>query len=148
MRCHQLTVSHTYKRIVKIFSKCLFNEGLTESIDLSGLNLKSLLDRSIWNSFKLGSLTQSILNDDQQSELFELNEFVKEKVKRSTRHLTVNHGFVKTTRGYSLQRKCYSTRSKNCKSKWNLNINMLSGKAQLSCNQMCDHIFGSLPKGL
>ena len=120
-------------------------QDTTECIDLSGLNLKSLLNYSIWKQLKIGHLHNISLNKVQQSEVYYLNEHIREYIFNASKHNSTNNRFIKSSQGYTLRRICPSYYAKNCRSSWTLKIDILSSHSQLSHNVICNHTVESLP---
>ena len=86
-----------------------------------------------------------MLNEDQETGLTQLNDFIKEHILKTNKHHTKNQSLFKTVHGYSLYRICHLSSTNKCKSRWTLKIDMFTGEAQLSCDEACDH-FNSKPK--
>jgi hypothetical protein len=110
------------------------------------------LNQNVWKSFKCeninkggsrpvlifnGQIMRKTLNQEQAVEY----DFIK---KLSEKLIFDNYGrnptfrcITKTSIGYSITRTCNIKQKVNCR--WNININIDTNEAILSCNKECQH---------
>ncbi len=123
------------------------------------LKPNQFLNKNIWKSFKkenfqkdrdfsrtYGRIIRKTLNKEQAVE----NDFIKklsEKliINKYGRNPTFRY-IAKTKIGYTITRICKPKQKFNCR--WNININIDTNEAILSCNKECQHKNPIKHKGL
>jgi hypothetical protein len=101
------------------------------------------LNKNIWNSFKRnhthsnGNIIRKALNRDQNDE-YDLIKKLSEKLIVDNYHRNPTFEYItKRKFGYNITRKCRTKRIIYCR--WNIDINMNTNEAILSCNKQCQH---------
>ena len=105
------------------------------------VKLNQFLNINIWNSIQSshrGTITRNCLNNELQDKEYELVKHLSEQLVSDVckRNSTFSR-LRKSPVGYRIQRCCYSQTKQRCY--WNININLNTNEAIISCNQDCNH---------
>ena len=99
---------------------------------------------SIWKSLNHDFIHNNDISDEFKIDKDLLKGFMHKYIFDKYKHNTVAVRLRKTSSGYSFYRRCNKWKKEECKSRWNLQINLSDKSAHLDCKFMCNHIASSI----
>ena len=103
------------------------------------------LSTEIWKSIVTCKRSQNRINKcdltskEQNEELYKLDNFLEDTVK-SLDYESRIYSWSKTETGYTITRKCKELANSDCKAKWLLKVNVITGRAEIYLKSQCEHI--------